>query len=346
MDRAVVAIGGWWIGGGGSAPAGSLETRLAAAEARVAELEEARDAADRAAARVAELATEFDKLRGTLAGLDEKLASLPALYSQVGSEAGAAMQGIREQAVALVARLDGIEERLALFSEGAVGDAGAAALALKQETDAALAELRRQLDAALSRLESLELSGGGPAGDGSSGGGRDAALMLAVGQLREAVRAGGAFEAELTAAHALAGSGAHWVGPLDELAAHAREGVPDGPALRRDFDEAARAAVLAAGGEVPRDWLGRAWAEAKALVTVRRVGDIEGDEPDAVVARAELLLKEGDVAAAAAELDKLEGAPAAALAGWRGRARAHLAVDRALAAIGALAVARLASESE
>ena len=340
---AVVAVGGWWIGGGGgAAPAESLEARLAAAEVRVAELEESRDAATRAAARVAELAKGLDILRATLAGLDEKLAALPGLYARAGTEASAAMEKVREQATALVARLDGIEERLALLSDGAVGDAGAAALALKQETDEALAALERQLDAALSRLASLELTGGGgPALDG-----RGAVLVLSAGQLREAVRAGGPFEAELTAVRALAGTGAQWVGPLDALAAHAKEGVSGERALRREFGDAAQAAVLAAGGKAPRDWFERALAEAKALVTVRRVGDIEGDEPDAIVARAELALERGDLGAAVAALEALEGAPAAAMATWRGRARAHVSVGRALAAIDALALARLASKSK
>lgn len=340
---AVVAVGGWWVGGGGApAPSGSLQARLAAAEKRVAELEESRDTAAMAAERVAKLASEFENLRQTLAGLDEKLASLPGLTSQAGAEASAAMEGVREQAQALVARLDGIEERLATLADGAAGDAGAAVRALKQETDAALAALRQQLDAALSRLATFESAGAGR----QPGDRRGAVLVLSVGQLREAVRAGGAFEAELTAVRALAGTGAQWVGPLDTLAAYAKDGVSDARTLRRDFGDAAKAVVLSTDGEAPRDWLERALAEAKSLVTVRRVGDIEGDEPDAVVARAELVLKQGDVGAAEAALAALEGAPAAAMAPWRARARAHVSVGRALAAIDALALARLAEKSK
>ncbi len=170
--------------------------------------------------------------------------------------------------------------------------------------------------------------------------------MLSVGQLREAVRAGGPFEAELTALRALAGAGAQWAVPLDALAAQAKEGVASERALRREFEDAAQAAVLAAGGNPPRDWFERALAEAKALVTVRRVGDIEGDEPDAIVARAEMSLERVGLAEAEAALAALEGAPAAAMANWRARARAHVSVGRALAAIDALALARLAVKSE
>jgi hypothetical protein len=67
------------------------------------------------------------------------------------------------------------------------------------------------------------------------------------------------------------------------------------------------------------------------LVTIRPVGaDAEGDHAAARVARAEARLADGDLAGAVAELERLEGAPAAAAAPWLEQARTRLAAENAL----------------
>jgi hypothetical protein len=71
------------------------------------------------------------------------------------------------------------------------------------------------------------------------------------------------------------------------------------------------------------------------------VGDVVGDDAGARVARAEVRLAEGALAAAVAELEGLSGAPATAAAGWLDDARARLAADQAVAALQAAAVTRL-----
>lgn len=354
---------GWYLGSRQPPPDSALKQRLAAAEARLAELG---SAFDDAVGQVRELSGSLGDVRTAIVRFEDQLAKLPSL-----ADAGAAMERVREQATALVARLDGIEDRLEQLAAGAVGSVGeegaAAAAQLRQETAAAVARLRRDmdaalaavesqsasaaaalkqqterlsaaLDAALARLASSEAAAGGP-------GNRDAALVLAIGQLRDAAGSGGPYAAELEAVRALAGGGAHWAEPLDALTAHESEGAATLDTLRDEFDPAARAAILAAGGKVPQDWLERAIAEAKSLVTVRRVDDAEGGDADAVIARAEKALKRGRVTAAEAELGALDAAAAEAMAGWRRRARAHAAVRQALGALNALAVARLARQS-
>jgi uroporphyrinogen-III synthase len=74
------------------------------------------------------------------------------------------------------------------------------------------------------------------------------------------------------------------------------------------------------------------------LVTVRPVGDdVRGDTAEARVARAEAALDKGDLAAAVAELDQLEGRPAEAAADWLSRAKARLGADQAVAGLRAQA---------
>jgi hypothetical protein len=68
-----------------------------------------------------------------------------------------------------------------------------------------------------------------------------------------------------------------------------------------------------------------------SLVTVRPVGaDVEGDSAAARVARAEAALDRGDVGAAVAELEALDGPAAAAAAPWLAEVRPRLAAETAL----------------
>ena len=69
------------------------------------------------------------------------------------------------------------------------------------------------------------------------------------------------------------------------------------------------------------------------MVTLRRVGEVPGDSADAVIARAERQLEDGDLTAALAALDTLPPAARNALAPWRERAEGRAVVDRRIAEI-------------
>ncbi|MGH6917192.1 MAG: mitofilin family membrane protein, partial [Geminicoccaceae bacterium] len=84
--------------------------------------------------------------------------------------------------------------------------------------------------------------------------------------------------------------------------------------------------------------INRATDNLMRLVTVRPVGDdVRGDTAEARVARAEAALDKGDLASAVAELDQLEGRPAAVAADWLGQAKARLGADQAVAQLRAQA---------
>lgn len=53
------------------------------------------------------------------------------------------------------------------------------------------------------------------------------------------------------------------------------------------------------------------------MVTIRQVEDVAGDSPDALLAAAELALRDGDVTTALARLDRLPPKGRAAIAAWR-----------------------------
>jgi hypothetical protein len=167
-------------------------------------------------------------------------------------------------------------------------------------------------------------------------------MLLAVGQLRAALRGSGPFEAELDAVTALAGDDdAGLAEARASLAAYAGAGVPTVAALRADFANVALDVVRAARAPGDSTWIDRTIDRLARLVTVRRVGDVAGDTAAATVARAEQRLAGGDLAAAVAEVQRLEGPAATAVAAWLAEARARLAAERVLAQIEARAIAAM-----
>lgn len=164
--------------------------------------------------------------------------------------------------------------------------------------------------------------------------GSAAAMLLAVGQLREAVNGAMPFEAELRTVRALAPSGLDIAEPVDILKRRAASGIPTRLTLARRFDQLAadlvRADVLPQGQGWWRDTLTR----LSGLLIVRREdGQAAGDGTASIVARAGTRLAETDLAGAVAEATALSGPAAEHAAPWLADAQARLAADKALSAL-------------
>lgn len=155
------------------------------------------------------------------------------------------------------------------------------------------------------------------------------ALVLGVSELSEQVLSGRPYADALAQVESLLGADAALAAPLKEQAAN---GISTLPALRRDFDDVARSVVEVAMGEGDH-WLDHVKGRLAALFVLRRTGEVPGDAPDAIVARAEARLEAGDLAAAVAEVGKLTGRAAEAAAAWQQRAQARLDAEKALAAL-------------
>ncbi len=69
----------------------------------------------------------------------------------------------------------------------------------------------------------------------------------------------------------------------------------------------------------------------RAQLGMRSLRPREGNEPEAILARAEAALQEGDLARALAELDSLPPAGLEAMASWRAKAEQRLAALALLA---------------
>jgi hypothetical protein len=159
---------------------------------------------------------------------------------------------------------------------------------------------------------------------------RSDSLALALGQLREALARGAPYDAELATVRAVSAEDQIVLQPLSTIEPHARHGVPTRAALRDRFGPVA--AEIARAGRAPGsdEWWRPAFDRISSLVSVRRVGEVTGESPAAIAARAERRLAADDLPAAVAELEKLDGAAAEAARAWLDDARARVAADAAL----------------
>ena len=338
-------------------------SRLRAIEARTDELGQelqsiAQAVDDGSAARVAALENEIGLLRQDLATLgalterttvlENSTASLAALESRLAglesrpvdtgaaddiaavntrlADVDTALSAVRGESERLAASVDTLQSKLAqdLKEALALVEGRLAAVDRSRGVDSALAETVEALQTRTGALEvAVERSAG------------RAALAAAIGALRGTAERGRPFEAELQTVRALAIAHPSSLldGPIETLSLSAGTGLPSMVGLQRSF------AVLAGRAARPaptRDagWVGQTLDRVGSLVTVRRTGDIAGQSPEAVVARAEVRLQEGDLAGAVAEMTALEGQMPANDA-WLVRARLRLTAERALDALNA-----------
>jgi uroporphyrinogen-III synthase len=153
----------------------------------------------------------------------------------------------------------------------------------------------------------------------------------ALAELRQAIATGRPFAGELLALQAAAGDDETTRNTLSGLVPFAERGIPPLEVLRQRFARVAADVVRARPRDPDGAWWqpGADWVES--LVTVRPVGDVPGDTPAAIVARAERQMAAGNLAAADEQLAALSGPAAGAAAAWRRDAQARLTADQLVA---------------
>lgn len=166
-----------------------------------------------------------------------------------------------------------------------------------------------------------------------------AAAALAAAELVDASQGSRPFERELAALRVATPS-------LPELAALGRlaeVGAPSRAALAASFPPYAARAARRARKPAADAGLGQhvVYAAAK-VVTVRRIDETTGSGADALLTRAEVALRDGEVVAALKALDGLPPSSREALAPWRAGAERRAEIDREVAALRQRAVRALA----
>ncbi len=301
----------------------SLEERLVALERRAETAPGNSDSTAGTAALIAQLRAMDRRLSAI-----EQIAT-PELASRVGAIGGAV-----DALAADVARLDGAlgNQRIGLT------EARAALTGLEERAEAVgtqiadVAATQRRDGRRIDRLVASDSA--------------TQALVLAIGQLRTAVDTGQPYAQPLAALRALAAGIDETVDDLAALAPRAATGIPDRDALKTGFPAMAQAVREAVLVPADADWMTQAVARVRGLVTVRPVpGEVDGDDLDAVLARAEGRLINGDLPGAVVAVESLEGDAAAAAAAWLRSAEARLAAEEALGNLNSFVIARLADNA-
>jgi len=174
----------------------------------------------------------------------------------------------------------------------------------------------------------------------------DRTLVLAAGQIRDALAGSGPFAAPVAVIRAVAPDDGALDGPLKVLEAHAKDGVPSRVRLAQELDDLpaklAEPAPLASDAGI---W-DRVTDKLGHLVTIRRVDDGSHTMPagpDRLVAEAQEALAVGDLAGAIERVRKIDAAGAQT---WLDQAQARLDCEQAIQALDAEAVKRLSGGTE
>jgi hypothetical protein len=169
-----------------------------------------------------------------------------------------------------------------------------------------------------------------------------AASALAAASLAEAAQSAAPFDTELASIGSLLPANADLAG-LQRLS---RQGAPTRAALAAEFTETVTRAASAAREPQPgAGVLARLSSALSRIVTIRRVNDVTGFGADAILARAQRELDDGDLEAAVADLDKLPPPARKALAAWRERAQRRLDIDQQVAGIRTAAMRALSASA-
>jgi hypothetical protein len=302
-----------------------LDTRLAAVERQEGETGKALESAGArlgaAEQKIAANAQSPDGAAAMTARLDKIEAETEALKQSLG-QATAVAQASGEKLDALAKSLPpaGIADEVAKLGE------------MLKALNAAIGQLGPRVDQMQARVAALEAKKDDP--DAAA----RAALGLALANLARAAESAQPFKSELDAVAAFLPKEPE----LAALAPAAQTGVPTEASLKERFPSLVQS-VLDAERRAGSDGIfARFVSNIRKLVTVRRTGEIAGDDTEAVLARMEERLKLDNLPAAVTEAKLLKGAAAEAAAPWLKDAEARVATQQMLRDLTAHVAARLA----
>ena len=268
--------------------------------------------------------THLDATLKRLEKLENSIGSVKKLIDAVNSDPGTGAVKTLKQ---LSNRLDILEKENLNYRTVYKTEDGKTLNSLTNQ----VAELEKKLPRATSETQSSEAR----------------VLVLSIGQLREAVRAGRSFKDELATLNILVQKNADLQkvlgNALKQLSGIAASGAPNLQILQSEFD--AQAGNIVQAGLVPDEgsWVQRTIARLTESVKWRRTDNLAGDSVEAIVARAEQALKSRDVEKAIKELSALQEKPAALTKDWLTGAKAYHISEKALAELQTRAVAQMAA---
>ena len=315
---AVAAFAGLqWSGilpasGGGSGEVAALKQSFAALEKQVSD--GSASAVSAIESRVSALESAAPPSGGQdVTALDSRVSSLAdrveSLASSGGGGSGVAdrISAIESAQTTLQADVRKLTGELSALTGRVGADEGQQASAVKALED---------------RVALVEKSLSGPRED------IKVARALAAASLKAAIDRGGSFMAELEAFASVDGDSP----AIAQLRSYAASGVPSRSALISAFPNIASAMINAADGSgADAGWFDRLVDSASSVVKVRPVGDVSGDSADAIVARMEFKLNNGDLQGAIDEWKTLPEASRTVSKDYENNLQARLTVEKIVA---------------
>jgi hypothetical protein len=270
----------------------------------------------------------FAETTALIAGADAQAKDLGALRDEVG-RLSAALSGLDAQSAGLTelaSQVSGLETKIAGLEAAQVGSGKGVTL----DTEKTI----RALQADVAALQSAK---GVSAGSVAATQEAEAQLEAAKAEAAQITAAAEAL-AKASAARAALGqlrtaldTGADYSTILAELG-----GEPTMAQLQESFPASARLALESAlRADMGESWTERLGSFLRSQTGARSLAPREGNDPDAVLSRAEAALVSGDLTQALLELSNLPQVGQAAMAEWQATAQIRIDAERAVAEIAA-----------
>jgi hypothetical protein len=252
------------------------------------------------------------ELRSELNSQQERIAILETAEPPQIESPTVDLSPLETQLTALEERIAALEERPAVvLPDGDDADAAEAYAAELEALRESVVEQRSEIAALLENTRSERAANAAAA--------TAASAQRALAKIVSAIDTGQPFADEYSEIETLD------IGELDPaLGDVADEGVATLSALQTEFPEQARTALATARSSGVEDGQQGLGGFITRSLGARSVTPREGDDPDAVLSRAEAALNSGDLATTLNELDTLPEEAQAAIADWRAAAEARL----------------------
>lgn len=275
------------------------------------------------------LAAALDAQGNDLAALREQVETNAATLAEVqgdtslddlGGQLRADIVATQTRIEELSTRLNGLDDRVSALEKMPSGDGAAAAEAAAAAYERELSEMREMLDREIAALKAQQADAE-TLQQNAAKAAQAASARAAMSRIMAALDSGQPFDDALFDLTNSTGMQAP-----EGLASVADEGVVTLATLQAEFPAAAREALdeslraMVESGE-----LGRGEAFLRTQLGTRSLEPQEGDDPDAILSRAEFALKNGRIAEALEELATMPEAAQPALAEWIAKAETRLA---------------------
>ncbi len=252
-----------------------------------------------------------------IAQLEERIETLLTQTSDLRRD----FAGMRSLADAVKTRTDELGARLAALPN----------------IDTRLAPLRERLERLTNEVEGVVAREKAMRAEG-----RNAALIIALGNLTRAVHSGEAYAGALIAFKSLAPPGTD----LTSLERHAQTGLPPLAKLRTHFHKVAHEVQVAETAGEGSGWVGRVLANARNVVQVKSSKPLTGNSTRAVLSRMGAALEKGQLGLALDESRGLNEQARRIMRPWLDRAQAKHAADSFLNHLRTRTLAALAGPAD